>query len=91
LHKGALSDRVVLRVARDGRLDEWWTDVLSAPGSVPWPIMFLATGHNRVELTRSDALVALEWASSVPGWDEAYAPVFLYDPAAPGPPGWSPG
>jgi hypothetical protein len=67
----ALTDRFsycVLRVRPDARASEWWHAV-RLRRDVPGAILVLAHGRSRVELTRDEAERALQWASSLDGWD----------------------
>ena len=54
---------------------------------MPGAISVLLAGRARVEVSRDEAVRALEWASRVDGWAEAKTkPLCLY-PCGPGSPG----
>jgi hypothetical protein len=77
---------VVLRVADDQGARQSLERLVVGNGSLPWPIEALASGRKRLELTRADAEAAVAWARGQAGWDDAHAPVFIYDPVAAGRP-----
>ena len=68
---------VVLRVD-PGAVD--WLAAACSRRDAPPALRALLLGRSRVELDAVDARCALEWARTVPGWDDdAPPPLFVYD------------
>lgn len=67
-----------LRRSRRAEAEGWWRVVRGHHGA-PWPIVTLASGRERIELSREEVAEALDWAERVRGWPLAGpAPVVPY-------------
>ena len=72
---------VVLRI--DPAAGDWARAARARGRLAPDPIRTLLSGRSRVEVALEEAKHALDWAATVPGWnDDRRPPLFVYTPGA---------
>jgi hypothetical protein len=69
-----------LRVRPKAIAPEWWAAAHAAGRDAPPPVRAVLAGRSRVEITAEEAVLAIQWASRLSGWDDdgGPKPLFVY-------------
>jgi hypothetical protein len=74
-----------LRVCPKALSSEWWIAASARRGAAPRPVQALLGGRTRVEISAEEAVLAIDWAAQLSGWDDHdLPPIFVYPPLAAG-------